>query len=561
MERPWAVNAAAARRPWHDVLFLVLCGVLLFGWRLGGHDLWPTDEPRFGLVAAEMRASGDPILLSRNGRLYVEKPPLFFWAINAAASFVGGVDETAARLPSLVAGILAMLLILRLGERLYDRQTGFLAAIIFATAPEILERARWASIDMTLNLFVLAAIALLLRADDEDARGRRAAAVLAWGVMGLATLAKGPVGLMLPLLAVLPGVALTRGGRRALRLLTPIGVAVYLLVVFAWFGPFIARLGPERAFGILTHETVDRYIDAWNGRHPAWFYFWNFPAGFFPWSLLLPWVAAAACRPEPTRAWSGAPIESPGSRRAALTLGLWFAAIFLFFSFSTGKRGVYIIPLYPAAALLTARLFVRARAGEAGCRLLLRQAGTVLAVLGAIGGLAAALLVPRRHPDLRPAALAIGVTLACGALLAGRLARRGRATGSAGALAAAMTVIMLITAEAVFPWANRHLNLRGFAETARAHYRDGVPLAATKEKREAWVFYGGRTVEPLDTAGEVRAWFAAGGPRDLLIDDGLYDEVRATLPPGVRVEYEARVSRGTMRLLRYDPVPSAAGSS
>lgn len=115
MERPGAVNAAPAGRPWREALFLVLCGALLFGWRLGGHDLWPSDEPRFGLVAAEMAASGDPVLLSRNGRLYVEKPPLFFWAINAVAPLVGGVNETAARLPSVGAAILAMLLILQIG--------------------------------------------------------------------------------------------------------------------------------------------------------------------------------------------------------------------------------------------------------------------------------------------------------------------------------------------------------------------------------------------------------------------------------------------------------------
>jgi 4-amino-4-deoxy-L-arabinose transferase-like glycosyltransferase len=535
--------------------------LILFGWRLGGHDLWPTDEPRFGLVAREMRASGDPVLLSRNGRLYVEKPPLFFWAINVAAPLTGGVNETAARLPSLIAAILAMLVILRLGERLYDRTTGCLAAIIFATAPQILERARWASIDMTLNLFVLVAIALLLRADDGEGRGGRAPATIAWGVMGLATLAKGPVGLVLPLLAVLPGVAIRRGGRRVLRLLPLPGIALFLAVTLAWFGPFMARLGPAHALGILTHETVDRYVDAWNVRHPVWFYLWNFPAGFFPWSLFLPWVVAAACRPEPTRAWSGAHLESPGTRRAALTLGLWFAAIFLFFSFSTGKRGVYIIPLYPAAALLTARLFVRAQAGDDRCRRLLRQAGMTLAVAGTLAGAAAAILVPRRYPDLRPAALLIGIAVALGMIAAALFARRGRAIASAASIAAAMAVVMLVAAEAVFPWANRHLNLRGFAEAARGHYRDDIPLAATKEKREAWVFYGGRTVTPLDTADEVRGWFAAGGPRDLLIDDTIYDEVRATLPPEVRVEFAARVSRGTMRLLRYEPPPVAAGPS
>ena len=116
MNRRRAVNAA-----------LVLFGLVLFGWRLGGHDLWPPDEPRFGLVAREMLERGDPIVLSRNGRLYTDKPPLFFWAIDAFAILRGGtVDETAARLPSLLGAVLALLLVARLGERLYDRSTGIL---------------------------------------------------------------------------------------------------------------------------------------------------------------------------------------------------------------------------------------------------------------------------------------------------------------------------------------------------------------------------------------------------------------------------------------------------
>src|SRR5262249_50242908 len=100
VNRRQAVNAA-----------LVLFGLVLFGWRLGGAHLWPREEPRFGLVAREMLERGDPIVLSRNGRLYTDKPPLFFWAIDAAALLLRGgqVDEAAARLPSLLGSVLALL--------------------------------------------------------------------------------------------------------------------------------------------------------------------------------------------------------------------------------------------------------------------------------------------------------------------------------------------------------------------------------------------------------------------------------------------------------------------
>ncbi len=77
-----AVNAATRPAGWNAPLLLLLAGGILFFWRLGSHDLWPPDEPRFALVAREMLDRGDPVVLSMNHGLYTDKPPLFFWAID-----------------------------------------------------------------------------------------------------------------------------------------------------------------------------------------------------------------------------------------------------------------------------------------------------------------------------------------------------------------------------------------------------------------------------------------------------------------------------------------------
>ncbi|HXH27405.1 MAG TPA: glycosyltransferase family 39 protein, partial [Candidatus Polarisedimenticolia bacterium] len=330
---------------------LALGGALLIFWNLGAHDLWPPDEPRFAEVAREMSQRGDPTLLWLNDRLYTDKPPLFFWAINAFGALHGRIDEWAARMPSAVATFLALWLILRLGTRMYDRRTGLLGAFVFLTSVQIAIRARWASIDMTLNLFVLAAILLLWEggesAGSEQTRRGRLAVLGAWGCMGLATLAKGPVGLVLPLLAVGSTLGLQRRWQ-SLRFIAPVsGMLLYLVVVMAWFGPFAARLGLSEALAVTTHQTVERYVDAWNAQHPVWYYLWRFPAGFFPWIMLLPWGIAQAL---------GEGRKDAARRRSSIFLLVWMASIFLFFSFSTGKRGVYIIPLYPAAAILVGRL-------------------------------------------------------------------------------------------------------------------------------------------------------------------------------------------------------------
>jgi 4-amino-4-deoxy-L-arabinose transferase-like glycosyltransferase len=526
----------------------VALGLLLFGWRLGEHDLWPTDEPRFGLVAREMWERGDPVVLSLNDHLYTEKPPLFFWAVNAAAHLTGGVDEVAARLPSVVSAILALLLIRRLGEILYDAPTGWLGAVIFATNIQILERARWASIDMTLNLFVLLAILLLWRGARDAARGRLGI-VAAWAAMGCATLAKGPVGLVLPLLATAPALVVTSGWRSLRRLAPPAGIVLYLAVVLAWFVPFALRIGPSQAMGIVTHQTVERYVDAWNAQHPIWYFLWRFPVGFFPWSVFLPWAVH----------WGLQRSRGAEERRSAMFLVCWIAAIFLFFSLSTGKRGVYIIPLYPAAALLVARLFrgsgpvPEAPAAQPPARL--RAAFGAWAVVAAAAAAAFALALPHRHPELRGAFFLAAAMFLIAGILPLVLVRRGRPAGAALAVGGVMAGLLFICTERVVPWANAHLNLSGFAGEVRKALREGVPLAATEEKRDAWVFYTGRFVEEVDSREQVLAYLAGSPPRDLIIEDEFLERIRGDLPASVREVVRGRVSGRPYHLLRLEAAP------
>ena len=295
-----AESPAPGARGRAGLAILLAAGFLIFFWRLGSHDLWPPDEPRFALVAQEMWSRGDYSVLSLNNHLYTDKPPLFFWAINGFGRLLGGIDEWAARLPSAVAALLSMFLIARLGGWLYDRRTGLIAALVFATSVHIVARGRWASIDMTLNLFVLAAILLLWRGRTRP-EARAAFFRAAWVMMGLATLAKGPVGLVLPLLAVVPACLIERDFRAARRMFLPSGLALFLLVTLSWFGLFMFRLGPHDAIEVLLHQNVERYVSAWNAAHPVWYYLWRFPAGFSPWIVFLPWGVAQAFA-----AWCGA---------------------------------------------------------------------------------------------------------------------------------------------------------------------------------------------------------------------------------------------------------------
>ncbi|HET8947572.1 MAG TPA: hypothetical protein VFQ07_11375, partial [Candidatus Polarisedimenticolia bacterium] len=120
-------------------------------------------------------------------------------------------------------------------------------------------------------------------------------------------------------------------------------------------------------------------------------------------------------------------------------------------------------------------------------------------------------------------------------------------------IAAAMTLLMIVACEIVLPGVDRHLNLSGFAAEVTAARDPAVPLGATEEKREAWVFYLRTTVEEVDTPEEILRWIGEGPDRDLLIEDALYRTIAPRLPPEVRILHTGRVSGRPYHLLARCP--------
>ncbi|HSF39187.1 MAG TPA: glycosyltransferase family 39 protein, partial [Thermoanaerobaculia bacterium] len=137
-----------------DLLLLTLLAALLFLPGLGSRDLWNPDEARYVEVAREMRLLGTYAVPHLNGRVYSEKPPLLFWLIDLSAAVTGRLDETTARLPIAFSAIGAILLVYLLGDRLFGRRAGWIAAAAFATCFKILWQGRFGQIDMLLVALV-----------------------------------------------------------------------------------------------------------------------------------------------------------------------------------------------------------------------------------------------------------------------------------------------------------------------------------------------------------------------------------------------------------------------
>ncbi|MFQ5768864.1 MAG: ArnT family glycosyltransferase, partial [Acidobacteriota bacterium] len=321
----------------HGLLVLVLGGCLFLP-GLGNHALWNPDEPRYAEVAREMRAGGEYLVPHLNGDVYSQKPPLIFWAMDAAAWFTGELDEVSVRLPSALSGMATLLVVLLLGWRLMGPGAAWLSVLVLATCWKIPLQARTGQIDMLLVFLVTLGIYFWTRAEWEERGGF---SLLFFAAAGLATLAKGPVGLLPPLLSILAFLIVTRspGGLRRLR---PVrGLILWAAVVSAWLIPAGLHGGPAYLQQILFRQNVTRYMHPWGHQQPFYYFLPVVLADFFPWSFLLP-----------AAAWSALSGSGGKQRRAPLFMVCWVVVTLLFFSVSGGKRTVYILTMYPGMALL-----------------------------------------------------------------------------------------------------------------------------------------------------------------------------------------------------------------
>jgi 4-amino-4-deoxy-L-arabinose transferase-like glycosyltransferase len=478
-----------------DLALLALLAACLYLPGLGLRDLWNPDEPRYAQVAREMLASGSFLVPHYNDRLYTEKPPLMFWAMAASGALRGGLDETAARLPSALAAIGGVLLVYAAGRRLFDRRAAWIAALACGTSTKVLWQARTGQIDMLLTFLVLCAVYSWLVGRLERRPGY---SYLFFAFAGLATLAKGPVGLLPPLLSILAFLAVTRDREGLSHLRLGRGLLVWAGVVLLWLAPAIIAGGDTYSREILLRQNVTRYVTPWGHYHAPWYFAQVMPVDFLPWSLFVP-AAIAGCRR-----------LDPARRRHVLFLGCWIAVTVLFFSVSPGKRSVYVLTCYPALALLTgAGLAVMTRGQRPGRGWVLwpASAWTLLLWILAFAVPHAARWVPvpsLAAPLLVPVALCLGV-IAAASTVATWLALRGRHLALACALAGGLAVAWLAISVDVLPRLDPELSLRSMADTIAREKPAGTALASYHEMEGGLLFYGSGFARELRDEEELEA--------------------------------------------------------
>jgi 4-amino-4-deoxy-L-arabinose transferase len=319
-------------------LLAAIAGALLVLFvRLGACPLLDPDEARFARTSVEMMSSRDYVVPTFEGEPRLVKPPLLNW-VQASLFQLAGPSELLARLPAAISTFMSLLLVAWIGWRRFGVEGSAWSAVVFLTFPVVVLIARIGTLDALLSVHVLAVLSLDLVQHDHTEIERSA---VIGGLLGLAFLVKGPVGVFLPLIMILAGRTAT--GRDVV---PSVKTAVTTLlassaVVLPWGLVFVERVGRANVVQLLRTELVDRAVAGTAHVEPWWYYLVVCLVAFLPWAgpLFLGTFRGLSRWRDP---------DSPTGPYAAAA----FAAGLVFFSLSKGKLPNYILPLAPLAALV-----------------------------------------------------------------------------------------------------------------------------------------------------------------------------------------------------------------
>lgn len=464
---------------------------LLLLLQIVARPLLPIDETRYLDVAWEMRLTGDIAHLTRNFDLYTHKPPLLFWLVNLVW-LATGVSEFAARLIGPAFALVAAAMTAGLARSLWpvDRGIGARAALVMLGFSVFAVYGSATMFDTMLTVAVVAGIWTLWRIGLGESGG------WTWALFGLClalgTYAKGPVVLVhlavpyltLRLWAPNPPAAkhIARGGALAL--------AVGLAVVALWLVPAIVGGTPAYRQELLWTQSAARVAGGLAHDRPVWFLLALLPVLLFPWGWSL-------------RVWPALVEAVRGDGAGRLCL-IWGVAGLILFSLISGKQAHYLLPEYPAAALLFARAFGTERMQRGGLQvapvlLLLLGAGLLAIAVGLVAPKGdAALLVPR-------------IVVVAVALLAVALAALAWVTPGMGGFAVAGVGLVLVL-HALIAGTGLRQGYDGRAIAARLAAAAPGGLAVTGMPYNAEFNFAARLTGPVATPADdaaLRAWAEA----------------------------------------------------
>ncbi|OIQ94424.1 undecaprenyl phosphate-alpha-4-amino-4-deoxy-L-arabinose arabinosyl transferase [mine drainage metagenome] len=323
-------------------LLLLAVAIIWFG-NLEYRKLIRPDEGRYAEIPREMVVSGDWTTPRLNELKYFEKPPLQYWA-TAVAYEVFGEHQWTSRIWAALTGFAGILLAWFAGTRLFGRQAGIYAALLLGSSMLYAMMAHINTLDMGVTFFItLGLFALLLAQNEERVAVRRNWMLLAWSGLALAVLSKGLMGLILPGAALFLYSVFNRDVAVWKRMHWFSGLLLFSLIAVPWF-VLVIKANPEFFQRFFIYEHFERFTTKVHGRFQPWYY-------FVPILLLgmMPWTAPMF--DTLLRTWRGS-MQKAGTFSPERFLLVWVVFVYLFFSVSDSKLPSYLLPMFPALALL-----------------------------------------------------------------------------------------------------------------------------------------------------------------------------------------------------------------
>jgi 4-amino-4-deoxy-L-arabinose transferase-like glycosyltransferase len=510
---------------------LLLGSAVIFALPLGRRPLDNQDEARYSLLAREAVEHGHWVLPRVRDEVYLNKPPLYFWAIAFFALPFRAVTDVTAPIASVVSAVVGLLAVFAIGRLLWGTAVGLAAALVLATSPFYFLMAHQVLTDMMLTTWMSWALYFYLSAGRAADPWRPLLAFYLCVAGALAS--KGPAALLVLVAAMVASLATDGwGGVRRLRL--PLGLGLLALSALPWLLPYL--LQRERSY---THAVIMADYLGWYFRSAVTSRLEEVGAHlsrFLPWGLfLLP------------AAWWWARDHDVDRKR----LLLWAATFIVLLSLSGEQRARYFLPLWPLFAILVAEFWVR---GSEGNRSLVEWAAAVYLVL-VIGAVAFVVWGSVSGPDavFLPTGAGerwvVAVAITAGAVLA-LLGLRVDHSGLAavGWLAAGLGVVLAVTAVGYPP---RFAQLHDYPDMARritSRLEPGQPLLAYPDASLAWDFYLRRPVRELGSQ-EATALLAASPTTRVLMRADEWDRLKAEADPAWRALDGGQVGRHRFVLL------------
>ena len=322
-------------------LCLLVCSLVIFLAGLGRRHLWDADEPRVAGITTEMAMSGDWIVPKLNGKPFLEKPPMYYWIAAPIFNLLGGTTFSV-RIPSALAAIGGLLLVFVLAHKMgFSHYAAFTSVLVLATFTRYWGMGRKCVIDMMLCLFTTGAMVCLFIVVRSNERR------LLWGAgfvlsLSCAILTKGLVGLVIPLSAIVVWLVVTKKFSLRLWIILLVGSILSLVPAGIWFWRLSLQLGAQTAYEVMLANNLGRFSGGY-AQHvePFYYYILKSPPDFLPWLLFVPIAIIIHFRR----------IRHEGKDSPSLFVILWFVVPSLLLSISAGKRFIYMLPLFPAAAL------------------------------------------------------------------------------------------------------------------------------------------------------------------------------------------------------------------